>query len=127
MIGVLRRGVSLPHRPTIRLLRPAPNRFVAQVKGDYIPTADREGKPIFDQSTFSKTDFDVAIVGAGHNGLVAASYLAREGYKVGVFERRPLVGGEYRHFKMQENSEVLMITWCRGGRDRGNIPWLQIF
>lgn len=36
---------------------------------------------------------DVAIVGAGHNGLVAAAYLARAGLRVEVFERRPFVGG----------------------------------
>src|SRR5437867_1774359 len=38
-------------------------------------------------------DTDVAIVGAGHNGLVAAHYLARAGLNVDVFERRPFVGG----------------------------------
>jgi len=37
--------------------------------------------------------FDVAIIGAGHNGLVTAGYLARAGAKVVVLERRPLVGG----------------------------------
>jgi phytoene dehydrogenase-like protein len=36
---------------------------------------------------------DVAIVGAGHNGLVAAAYLARAGLAVEAFERRDLVGG----------------------------------
>src|ERR671916_2752114 len=36
---------------------------------------------------------DVAIVGAGHNGLVAAAYLAHAGLEVEVFERRELVGG----------------------------------
>src|SRR5215469_3261145 len=36
---------------------------------------------------------DVAIIGAGHNGLVAAAYLARAGLSVGVFERREVVGG----------------------------------
>lgn len=36
---------------------------------------------------------DVAIVGAGHNGLVAASYLAKAGLKVTVVERRPIAGG----------------------------------
>ena len=36
---------------------------------------------------------DVAIVGAGHNGLVAAAYLARAGLSVTAFERRELAGG----------------------------------
>src|SRR3954452_19845079 len=36
---------------------------------------------------------DVAIVGAGHNGLVAAAYLARAGLTVTAFERRDIAGG----------------------------------
>ncbi|MGH8930087.1 MAG: phytoene desaturase family protein, partial [Egibacteraceae bacterium] len=36
---------------------------------------------------------DVVVVGAGHNALVAACYLAREGLAVEVVERRPVVGG----------------------------------
>ncbi len=37
--------------------------------------------------------FDAIIIGAGHNGLVTACYLAREGWKVLVLERRYIVGG----------------------------------
>jgi len=37
--------------------------------------------------------FDAIIVGAGHNGLVAACYLARAGRRVLVLERRHVVGG----------------------------------
>jgi phytoene dehydrogenase-like protein len=40
-----------------------------------------------------KSEYDAIIVGAGHNGLVSAAYLARAGLKVGVFEKRPIVGG----------------------------------
>jgi len=36
---------------------------------------------------------DVVIIGAGHNGLVCAAYLARAGRRVVVLERRELVGG----------------------------------
>lgn len=37
--------------------------------------------------------YDSIIVGAGHNGLVTAAYLARAGRKVLVLERRSIVGG----------------------------------
>lgn len=37
--------------------------------------------------------YDIVIVGAGHNGLVAANYLARAGKTVCVLEARALVGG----------------------------------
>jgi phytoene dehydrogenase-like protein len=40
-----------------------------------------------------RRDHDVIIVGGGHNGLVAAAYLARAGRRVLVCERRPVVGG----------------------------------
>ena len=37
--------------------------------------------------------FDAVIIGAGHNGLVCAYYLARTGLKVCVLERLGVVGG----------------------------------
>lgn len=38
-------------------------------------------------------DFDFLVVGSGHNALVCAGHLAKAGYRVGVLERRPVVGG----------------------------------
>jgi phytoene dehydrogenase-like protein len=37
--------------------------------------------------------YDVVIIGGGHNGLTAATYLARAGRKVLVLERRHVLGG----------------------------------
>ena len=38
-------------------------------------------------------ELDVVIIGAGHNGLICAAYLAMAGLKVKVVERRKVVGG----------------------------------
>jgi phytoene dehydrogenase-like protein len=37
--------------------------------------------------------WDAVVVGGGHNGLVAAALLAKEGQRVAVLEARPVVGG----------------------------------
>ena len=41
----------------------------------------------------SSSSYDAIVVGAGHNGLTAAAYLARGGLKTLVLERREIVGG----------------------------------
>lgn len=44
-------------------------------------------------SARSARDFDAIVVGGGHNGLVAAAYLARAGLRVRLLERLDHVGG----------------------------------
>ena len=40
-----------------------------------------------------KSSYDSIIIGAGHNGLVCASYLAKAGKKVLILEQRKIIGG----------------------------------
>lgn len=43
--------------------------------------------------THPTTSYDAIVIGAGHNGLITAGYLARAGKKVLVVEARDVVGG----------------------------------
>ncbi len=56
-----------------------------------ISFAENQGRP----ETVALTDspWDVIIIGAGHNGLVAAAYLGKAGKRVLVLERREQIGG----------------------------------
>src|SRR5712672_3032174 len=40
-----------------------------------------------------KAKYDVVILGAGHNGLVAATYLARAGLSILLLEKNDYIGG----------------------------------
>ena len=46
-----------------------------------------------DRNVSGSTTFDAVVVGAGHNGLTAAFYLADAGFRTLVLERRERVGG----------------------------------
>ncbi len=45
------------------------------------------------QATMNDNAFDCAVIGGGHNGLIAAAYLAKAGKRVCVLERRQVLGG----------------------------------
>jgi len=69
--------------------------------------------------------YDAVVIGAGHNGLVAANYLASSGLRVLVVERRGVVGGlaaseELRPgFKMPTGAYVLSLFKGRLIRELG--------
>src|ERR1700719_544479 len=75
-----------------------PRRYLASVRdrGRCHPEVERrhaQSARLSGSVARTPADLDAVIVGAGHNGLVAACYLARAGLKVLVLERQPYIGG----------------------------------
>ena len=58
-----------------------------------------------------KTQYDSVIVGAGHNGLVAAAYLVKAGLSVLVLERNAVPGGATQSRQVFEGVEARLSVY----------------
>src|SRR5687767_10560713 len=63
--------------------------------------------------------YDTIIIGAVHNGLVAAAYLAQKGKKVLVLERRFIMDGSAVTESIGEG--FILDCVCKGGTHRSDI------
>ena len=63
---------------------------------------------------------DTVVIGAGHNGLVTAAYLARAGQRVLVLEQRGVVGGAAATEEIFPGFRVDTAGWnaCSGSAER---------
>ncbi len=57
-------------------------------------SGERYGRPATGlQTELALRQYDAIVIGAGHNGLTNAAYLAKSGLAVAVLERNPYIGG----------------------------------
>ena len=64
------------------------------------------------KSEHFQTVYDVVVVGSGHNGLVAAAYLAKAGLSVLVLERNDYVGGATASLQVFPDYDALLSRYA---------------
>jgi len=73
----------------------------------------------------STQEFDVVMIGAGHNALVTAGYLAKSGLSVVVLERTAFVGGGAGTFPSPYHPGFLHEYHSQFHRNIPNLPWYE--
>ena len=71
-----------------------------------------------------KPKYDVVILGAGHNGLVAAAYLARAGLSVLLLEKNDYIGGATTSQKVFPDYDAYLYWHANAEGDPAN-QWLR--
>ena len=67
--------------------------------------------------------WDAVVIGAGHNGLVAAAYLAKGGLRTLVVERRDRVGGAADTSELAPGVRVPTLALLGMGYTRTGVEW----
>jgi phytoene dehydrogenase-like protein len=65
---------------------------------------------------------DVLVVGAGHNDLICAFYLAAHGLKVKIVKKRAVVGGAAVTEDLHRNSETPLALQGEPAQSEGDRP-----
>ena len=68
-------------------------------------------------------ELDSVIIGAGHNALVLAGYLAKSGLKVAVLERTAFIGGGAGTFPSPFHPGFVHEYHSQFHRNIPNLPW----
>ena len=74
-----------------------------------------------------KDEYDAIVVGGGHNGLTAAGYLGKSGFRTVVLERRPVVGGAVVTEEIHPGYRISTVssrTICRASTTDSRYRWL---
>lgn len=134
-------GVDLVAGATVTSagFRTAVNEALAQAGADMGKFGAAPEKAELKEETL---DTDVVVVGGGSSGMMAAQYLAKDGYKVILLEKTPMVGGAsamaggtlsatnstwQKEAGYEDSPEALKERLLAIGHNKNHLPTLELF